>query len=70
MQAVEVSSLPRSVWKIVSSIRCRPRVATADASASQTSRASWWSPIDQPSRCREARSMTDARYSQPSSVGT
>jgi hypothetical protein len=69
MQAPEVYSAPRSVWKIVSCIRRRPRVATAASSAPVTRAASWWAPIDQPSRCREARSMTLARYSQPSSVG-
>ena len=62
-------SAPRSVWKIVASICWRPRVATAASRASVTSLALWSSPIDQPSRCRDASSSTLARYSQPSSVG-
>jgi hypothetical protein len=69
MQAVEVYSAPRSLWKIVSSILLRPRVATAAVSAPTTRPASWRAAIDQPSSCRDARSMTLARYSQPSSVG-
>ena len=69
MQAAEAYSAPRSVWKIVPSRRFTPRVAVAASKASQTSLASCRVPIDQPSRCREARSMTEARYSQPSSVG-
>src|SRR5215208_3213918 len=64
-----VFSPPLSVWKIVVGMRARPRVATAASRAQVTSRASWWLPIDQPSRCREAKSSTLARYSQPSSVG-
>jgi hypothetical protein len=58
-----------SVWKMVAGILLRPRVATAAWSASPTRPASCRSPIDQPSRCREARASSDARYSQPSSVG-
>src|SRR5829696_8282897 len=58
-----------SVWKMVASIRARPRMATAAWSASPTRPASWWVPIDQPTRCLEARSSTLASYSQPSSVG-
>jgi hypothetical protein len=68
-QAVELYSAPRSVGKRVSGIGDRPRVVTAAWRASQTSTASWWALIDQPSRCREARSITEARDSQPSSVG-
>jgi hypothetical protein len=46
MQAVEVYSLPLSLWKIVSAIGCRPRVATAASSAPVTKLASWWAAIE------------------------
>ena len=46
MQAAEVYSLPRSVWKMVSGMRVRPRVATAASKASTTRAASWWVPIE------------------------
>jgi hypothetical protein len=49
-QAAELYSAPRSVWKMVASIRPRPRVATAASSASVTRRASWALAIDQPTR--------------------
>jgi hypothetical protein len=40
MQAVEAYSPPRSLWKMVSGIKDRPRVATAASSAPTTRAAS------------------------------
>jgi hypothetical protein len=62
-------SAPLSVWKIVPGSLPSPRAATAASSAPVTKPASCRSLMDQPIRCREARSMTLARYSHPSSVG-
>ena len=61
MQAVELSSAPRSVWTIVPCIRParggdRGLQRAADQPASRRS------PMDQPIRCREARSITLANY--------
>ena len=66
MNSVEVYCVPRSEWKI--SPGPGPRAATAIRRASATSSVRMWSAIDQPTTRREARSITVARYSQPSQV--
>ena len=59
---------PRSVWKI--SPGGGRRDSTAMRSASPTSVVRMWSAIAQPTTRRLARSITVARYNQPSRVRT
>jgi hypothetical protein len=67
VNSFEVYWLPRSEWKIGPGLG---RAGGSPSGASQTRSARMWSAIAQPTTRGEPRSITLARYTQPSQVHT